>query len=143
MSWHLAASVGEISPGKPKIVSVNGKEIGIFHEGGRYFAVLNFCPHFGAPICRGKVFGAVMADESGSQFYDSSRLVLRCPWHRWEFDLETGQALTPIRQRLKTYPVHLGGPETDDSCADTDNNANMAVTLHDVRLEGTEIWVKV
>ncbi|MBC8102426.1 MAG: Rieske (2Fe-2S) protein [Cytophagales bacterium] len=145
--WQPVAEVGEVAPGEPKIVSVNGKEIGIFCEGGRYFAVLNFCPHFGAPICRGKVFGAVTATEPGKLSYDPDRLVLRCPWHRWEFDLETGQALTPIRQRLKTYPVQVGAPE---AAADGSNGSNgsggsdeTAMTLYRVRRTGTTLWIQV
>ena len=33
--------------------------------------------------------------------------VLRCPWHGWEFDLETGEKLFDpgCRARVKTYPV--------------------------------------
>ena len=32
--------------------------------------------------------------------------VIRCPWHGWEFDLETGRSLLePDRVGLKTYPV--------------------------------------
>lgn len=109
MAWHEVAQVGEVAPGKPKILTVAGKELGVFYEGERYFAVLNFCPHYGAPICLGKVTGAVTSSEPGQQDYDHQRLVLRCPWHRWEFDLETGAALAPIRQRIKTYPVRREG----------------------------------
>ena len=30
--------------------------------------------------------------------------ILRCPWHGWEFDLNSGQCLTD-RRRLKRFPV--------------------------------------
>ena len=107
MTWHLVAEPEEIAPGRPKIVEVAGKEIGVFHEGGEYHAVLNFCPHAGAPVCLGKVTGRVTCDDAGRLAYDAEARTLRCPWHHWEFDLATGRAVAPIRQKLKTYPARL------------------------------------
>ncbi len=109
MAWTVAARRNEITEGKPKITVVNGKEIGVFHEGGAYYAVLNYCPHFGAPVCLGKVMGRIIASGPDSLDYDNDHKTLRCPWHHWEFDLATGAALAPIRQRLKTYPVAVEG----------------------------------
>lgn len=111
MARVFAAKLEELAPGKPKIVTLNGKEIGLFQKGDQVFAALNYCPHKGAPICLGQVSGAVTSDTPGQANYDTSRVILRCPWHHWEFDLETGQSLTPIRQRLKLFPVIISGPD--------------------------------
>lgn len=140
MEWHHVAQTSEIEPGRPKILEINGKSIGVFFEGGRFFAVLNHCPHFGAPVCLGKVFGAVVADEPGVQSYDASRPILRCPWHRWEFDLETGRALTPIKQRLKTYNVVV---RDNDESDEEETDGNVGVTTFGVRVEGEAVWVQV
>ena len=142
MAWYQVASRDEIAPGQPKIVDVGGKSIGVFYEGGRYYAILNHCPHFGAPVCRGKVFGAVTAEEPGQQSYDETRPILRCPWHHWEFDMETGRALTPIKQRLKTYNVAVGKSE-DDTASDCDGNGVVSVTKFSVQLQGDAIWIEV
>ena len=107
MSWHTVASVADVPAGACKIVSVDGKEIGIFRVKDSFYAVANHCPHWGAPICRGRVTGRVVCDESGRLTYDHEALTLRCPWHHWEFDLKTGRAVAPIRQRLKTFPVRV------------------------------------
>jgi len=107
MNWHNVARCDQVKPGQPLIVTVQGKQVGLFHEGGDYFAVLDFCPHAGAPICRGRVSGAVACDEQGNLRYDHDRQVLRCPWHHWEFDLRTGKALLPIREKLRTYPIRV------------------------------------
>ena len=38
--------------------------------------------------------------------YGKHDRVIRCPWHGWEFDLETGRSLLePERFGLKVYPV--------------------------------------
>jgi hypothetical protein len=67
------------------------------------------CNSSGKPLrlvnCRAKSF--LPCHNAPSRFrpffvsYRSSRPVLRCSWHRWEFDMETGRALTPTKQRLK------------------------------------------
>lgn len=107
MNWQAVATVDEVKPGKPKIVTVEGKEIGLFQVGDGYVAVLNFCPHAGAPICRGRVTGRLTCDEAGRLDYDPAALTLRCPWHHWEFDLTTGEPVVPMRQRLKLYSVRV------------------------------------
>ena len=38
-------------------------------------------------------------------------LVLKCPWHQWEFDLATGQALYDETMRVKTYAAGREGEE--------------------------------
>ncbi len=107
MAWHQAVRADEVASGQQKIVCVAGKEVGVFCEGGDYFAVLNFCPHAGAPICRGWVEGLVTAEADGQLVYEADRKILRCPWHRWEFDLETGRAIAPIKEKIRTYPVEV------------------------------------
>jgi 3-phenylpropionate/trans-cinnamate dioxygenase ferredoxin subunit len=44
--------------------------------------------------------------------YGMDDRVIRCPWHGWEFDLETGRSLLePKRVGLKTYEVTEEGGE--------------------------------
>jgi nitrite reductase/ring-hydroxylating ferredoxin subunit len=39
----------------------------------------------------------------------SGQSVLRCPWHGWEFDLETGRCLDEPSLRSAVYPVRVDG----------------------------------
>jgi 3-phenylpropionate/trans-cinnamate dioxygenase ferredoxin subunit len=55
VSRQVVAKAGEVAPGSCKIVSVRGREIGIFNLGGEYFALANRCPHAGGPLCLGKI----------------------------------------------------------------------------------------
>ena len=50
MSRHVVASVGEIAPGSSKLITVKGREIGLFNVKGEYFALANKCPHEGASL---------------------------------------------------------------------------------------------
>ena len=107
MSWRRAVRVEELTEdNSPAIVDVQGKSIGIYRCGAEVTAVLDYCPHKGAPICRGRVENLTPVTRPGEPLaMDSSRKVLRCPWHHWEFFLDSGQAVLPVKQRLKLYPA--------------------------------------
>jgi nitrite reductase (NADH) small subunit len=107
MTWIEVAEVSELGPKKTKLIPYKDQQIGLYLISGKPYAILNFCPHFGAPLCLGTVTGAVTSDAPGSQGYDAERNVIRCPWHRWEFDMDTGAALAPIKQRIKTFPAEI------------------------------------
>lgn len=109
MAWQRVAEHADLPPGKSAIVNVGGKEVGIFNDGGTVYAVLNFCPHMGAPLCAGaKITPVVTADAPGEPArLDGDRRAIRCPWHHWEFDLATGKAVAQTREKIRTYPVQL------------------------------------
>jgi len=90
MARHVVARVGEIEPGTCKIVTISNREIGVFNIGGAYFALLNRCPHQGAPLCRGDVVSRLAASMPGEYRLESEAAIIRCPWHCWEFDIRTG-----------------------------------------------------
>ncbi|MFT8242967.1 Rieske (2Fe-2S) protein [Roseomonas sp. BN140053] len=89
---HVVASVSEIAPGQSKLVTVKGREIGVFNVNGEFFALLNRCPHEGASLCAGKIVSLVESDEPGQYRMSRRGELLRCPWHGWEFDIRTGQS---------------------------------------------------
>jgi nitrite reductase/ring-hydroxylating ferredoxin subunit len=103
------AKVGEIAVGDRKLVDVDGKSIGIFNVHGDHVAVLNVCPHQLAPICLGRVAGTTFASTPGEPLkWGRDGEILACPWHGWEFDLKTGEALADKRG-LRKYPVTVEG----------------------------------
>lgn len=98
--------VDELPSGGRLIVQVGRHSVGVFNVDGKYFAFMNRCPHAGAPLCLGRITGMVEARGPG---YDVVRVrdkeLLRCPWHAWEFELETGRSVSNPRIRAKTFPV--------------------------------------
>ena len=52
---HVVASVAELTTGQRKIVTVKGREIGIFHIDDGYYALHNVCPHRSGPLCAGRL----------------------------------------------------------------------------------------
>ena len=130
MARHVVARVGEIAPGAAKQVTVRGRDIGVFHVNGEYFALLNRCPHEGAPLCRGRLTGLVEADQPGEYRISRHGEMLKCPWHGWEFDIRTGQSwCDPARTYVRRYGVSVeSGAELERGpyVADT-----FAVTVED------------
>jgi len=53
MTRHIVARTTEIPPGGNKVVGIDGRDIVVFHVNGEYFALLNRCPHAGAPLDKG------------------------------------------------------------------------------------------
>ena len=105
MSRHVVGTVEEIPPGGRKIVKLEGREVGIFNVGGEYFALKNVCPHQGARVCLGKVVGTTLPSAVYEYQYGRAGEILRCPWHGWEYEIRTGQALIDPKVRVVTYPV--------------------------------------
>lgn len=103
-----AGPVGDLPPGARRIVPVGSGSIGLYNVEGSYYAIRNYCPHEGAELCRGKHTGTNLAtDRPGEYQWGREGLVVRCPWHAWEFDLETGCALFSDKVRVRTYPVRV------------------------------------
>lgn len=97
-------------------VSIGGRSIGVFNVDGRYYAIRNRCPHQGAELCLGRVVRpAVRARQPGVFVTQPGPPWLQCPWHGWEFNLETGGSwFDPKKTRVRSYPVaveHLNEAE--------------------------------
>lgn len=108
---HRIAKAADIPPGERKVLVVAGREMGIFNIDGTFYALRNICPHRGAPLCHGRL--RPLMTSSGVYQVDSERdgEILKCPWHQWEFDIKTGQALFDDRLRVRTYEARQEGDE--------------------------------
>jgi 3-phenylpropionate/trans-cinnamate dioxygenase ferredoxin subunit len=113
MAQHVVATADEIPPGGRKLVTINGREIGIFNHGGAYFAILNRCPHQGGALCKGTLIGLVTSSEPGRFDYSRPGEMLKCPWHGWEFDIRTGQSYCdPHSVKARAYAVTVADGAT-------------------------------
>jgi 3-phenylpropionate/trans-cinnamate dioxygenase ferredoxin subunit len=104
---HVVAEVGEIPDGGRKIVRLEGREIGLFHVDGEYFALRNRCPHQGGALCDGQLFPSIISRQPG-EYICGERRLLACPWHGWEFDIRTGKSwFDPEKLRVRSYDVSV------------------------------------
>lgn len=99
----------DIEDGGHKIFATHGEEIGVFRVGDKVFAWINHCPHAGGPVCQGKIFGkideALDKEKRSLGLVYSGRKNIVCPWHAYEFDVETGIHAGESNVRLKGVPV--------------------------------------
>jgi 3-phenylpropionate/trans-cinnamate dioxygenase ferredoxin subunit len=80
--------------GKPVRLSKNGKDVCVARVGNEIFAIEDNCSHQDAALSEG--------EQNGYK--------IECWLHSAEFDLRTGEALTPpASQAVKTYPVLVDG----------------------------------
>ena len=107
--WHDVASLDEVRRAGRVVARVGGRELGVLviEAGGELRAIRNRCPHHVAPLCLGTVSERVAG--TPGRHARSGRQVLRCPWHGWEFDLETGQCPDDDAMRAAVYPVRVDG----------------------------------
>jgi len=108
MSREVLARAAEVPPGTRRIVSVRGREIGVFNVNGEFYALSNRCPHKGAELCRGMIVGLPQSDAPGEYRISRPGEFIRCPWHGWEFDIRTGQSwCDPNSVRARTFKVNV------------------------------------
>lgn len=87
------ASISELEVGSCKPVEVNGKAVALFNVGGNVYALDNVCLHQGGPLGEGMLEGEVVT----------------CPWHRWEFNVRTGEKLGNPSLKVPTYAGQIEG----------------------------------
>jgi nitrite reductase (NADH) small subunit len=106
----VAGRYEEFRPDTITIIDVGRFGVGVVNVGGRLSALTNYCPHRGAPLCRGKITGR---SEPGPGQYDIDWTregeVLRCPWHGWEFEIASGKCLSFEGRRIRRYEVTVEG----------------------------------
>jgi nitrite reductase/ring-hydroxylating ferredoxin subunit len=111
MAKHVVTRCEDIPPGGRKIVRVAGREVGIFNIDGTFYALKNVCPHQGARVCLGRIVGTMLPSDVYEYAYSREGQILRCPWHEWEYDIATGEALFDSSVKIVSYPVEIIGDE--------------------------------
>lgn len=101
----------DLAPGnRVTVCDVGGHRVGVVRVAGQLHALADRCPHRGAPICS---HGEVVADSAAfdpasppsAGADDPEASLLRCPWHKWDFDPVTGACRVAPKYRLRRYHV--------------------------------------
>lgn len=82
-----------LAEGSVTEIIIAGKAIAVANVGGQFRASSNTCPHADGPLGEGSLEGGL----------------LTCPYHGWQFDLETGACPTNPSVTLDIYQVQLVG----------------------------------
>jgi nitrite reductase/ring-hydroxylating ferredoxin subunit len=86
-----AMTFSEITPGRVRIVTINGTEIALVRDGEAVYAVSNRCTHAGSSFAHGRAVGTL----------------LTCPMHGARFDLRNGTCVNAPYSRLSNHAVRV------------------------------------
>ena len=101
----VACREAELPPDARMLVEHGRRRVALFNVGGRLHAVSARCPHHGGPLCHGRIGGTRVPSDPARYEWGMPDRVLTCPWHGWQFDLETGAALFDPAVGVPVYPV--------------------------------------
>jgi 3-phenylpropionate/trans-cinnamate dioxygenase ferredoxin subunit len=97
MTDYVVGKIDEIAEGRGIAIEAGGRQISVFRIADAFFAIANSCPHKGASLCDGEVL--------------VEKRMVRCPWHHWNWQIDTGRLEADPRRRLRTYPVLVDGDD--------------------------------
>ena len=92
------------------MVEVGNHRVGLIRVGDSVHALADRCPHRGAPLCSGAIATPIGVD-NGELTVGEPGSVIRCPWHKWEFDIATGRCTVDEHLRVRRYAVRLDGDD--------------------------------
>jgi thiamine pyrophosphate-dependent acetolactate synthase large subunit-like protein/nitrite reductase/ring-hydroxylating ferredoxin subunit len=81
LEWFRVAEVDELPRGRVMTVTAGTHSMALTNIDGAFTAMDNRCPHQGGPLGEGSI-----------EIGNDGQCWLRCPWHGWDFDPQTGLA---------------------------------------------------
>ena len=97
--------------GEVRMLDLGQHRIGLYRVGDELHALADRCPHRGAPLVSAgrTVRGITLAD--GAPVRGEAPALVRCPWHKWDFDIASGRCLVHPRMRVRRYEVTVDADE--------------------------------
>ena len=90
-----AGLVDDLVPGKIHKIEHGEDVIALVNIDGHFYAVDGVCGHAGGPLCKGEIV--------------EEEKLIACPWHGWEYDLQSGECMMDPSLSQKTFPVTVEG----------------------------------
>jgi 3-phenylpropionate/trans-cinnamate dioxygenase ferredoxin subunit len=98
--YQFGCEIKKIKTEEFHIFSVGKVSLGAIKLNDGFKVYLNVCPHAGAPVCMGEVCFLAEGSTPFETSLDQNFRILKCPWHAYEFDLNTGKAIIPENKGL-------------------------------------------
>lgn len=93
LTYVKVAKKDELPPGQVREFHANGKLVALCNVAGTLYAFDNTCLHRGGPLGQGVLNGDVVT----------------CPWHGWQYNVRSGEAMFNPAIKVQTYEVKLEG----------------------------------
>lgn len=91
--WIDAGPAADISDKRATVVCAGGERIAVFRDGDRLSAVASVCAHQGGPLGEGQIIDGCAT----------------CPWHGYQYRVESGQSPPPYTEKIPTYGLRVEG----------------------------------
>jgi nitrite reductase/ring-hydroxylating ferredoxin subunit len=95
--WQEVCSLEAIPDGDILARQLGGHDLVVYRNGTHVSCLPNYCPHRGWPFDGGRVRDGV----------------LECPFHGYEFRLDTGECLTSSYCSLEPHPIRIRDGRVD------------------------------
>ena len=92
---HRVATLADIPDDRGYEVVVGSRVIGLFRQGDDIIAIDGLCPHAGGPLSSGHCADGVVM----------------CPWHGWQFELESGRHCSTPQITVERFEVTIDGDD--------------------------------
>jgi nitrite reductase/ring-hydroxylating ferredoxin subunit len=89
------AKTSEMPPGAAREFHADGHVIALFNVNGQLHCLDNTCMHRGGPLGQGALEGNIVT----------------CPWHGWQYNVTTGEAVFNEQIKVKRYEVKVEGED--------------------------------
>ncbi|MEQ9410630.1 MAG: Rieske (2Fe-2S) protein [Fuerstiella sp.] len=90
-NWIPLISADQVGPGESAEVVAAGRIFAVFNVDGTFHVLDGICPHAGGPLGKGTLDGNIIT----------------CPWHGWQFDVQTGQHCLNSTLCQTRYPAEI------------------------------------
>ena len=94
IEWNDTVDAQQIPEGEIIEYVLNGEILAIAHFDQHFFVVDGICPHQGGSLGKGTL-------------HASHPCLIRCPWHGWEYEMETGQHLSIPAVSIGTFETRV------------------------------------
>jgi nitrite reductase/ring-hydroxylating ferredoxin subunit len=97
MTQHKIGTLEDLPQGESLGVEVGGLEIAAFNVDGELYALQNKCIHKQGPMSEAEI--------------NENKETVCCPWHYWEFELDSGEFVVDRDKGLRTFDVEVDGDD--------------------------------
>ncbi|MAE62723.1 MAG: 2Fe-2S ferredoxin [Phycisphaeraceae bacterium] len=108
MNKTRVIALDELADGAMKTVRAAGRDLLLVRRGDKVYAIRDICIHQGARLSDGVLTCTRRGGRVGEYVAEKVGRIVRCPWHNWEYDVESGACLhDPEKARVASYDTYI------------------------------------